>query len=309
MRVLITGSAGMLGSALSRNLSESKVHEVLPLTRQDLDLRDKHEFQKHLKNFRPEVVIHAAAKVGGIQANIASPFEFLASNLQIDSNVISASLENEVPGLLYIGSSCMYPKDYRQPLVESDILQGPLELTNEGYALAKITGAKLCEYATRSHGVSYKTIIPSNLYGPGDNFRTGSSHLLASVIRKVHEAKVTKSREIDVWGSGNARREFTYIADLAQWVGSQIGSMDDLPSMLNVGIGVDYSVNDFYNAALRVLNVEAELVHDITKPEGMQAKLMDSTLAREKHSWSPKIDLEAGIKETYKWFLSNSEEK
>lgn len=309
MKVLITGAAGMLGSALVRTFEALENHEVLPLTRYDLDLRNKTDFEKQLRHFSPDLVIHAAAKVGGIQANISHPFEFLADNLQMDSNIITTSLANGVENLLYIGSSCMYPRDYRQPLVESDILQAPLEPTNEGYAIAKIAGSKLCEYASKSLGVSYKTVIPSNLYGPGDNFNPGSSHLLASVIRKVHEAKVNGSSEIDVWGSGNARREFTYIEDLSEWLAGRASSLNELPPVLNVGIGVDYSINEFYQTALDSLGVSADLRHDLTKPEGMQSKLMDSTLARTSFGWSPKTDLNTGIAKTYQWFLANSKER
>lgn len=307
MKVLITGAAGMLGSALKRSLSEDSKFEVLGLTRSDLDLRDHDQFENQVKSFKPDVVIHAAAKVGGIQANISKPVDFLASNLQMDTNVITTCLENSVESFVYIGSSCMYPKDYRQPLVEDDILQAPLEPTNEGYALAKIAGSKLCEYASQSMGINYTTIIPSNLYGPGDNFNPGSSHLLASVIRKVHETKLSGTKEIDVWGSGNARREFTYIDDLANWV---MGSLTDLhlfPPRLNVGIGIDYSVNDFYQAALDALGVEAALKHDLSKPEGMKAKLMDSTLARDNFGWNPNTDIASGIRQTYQWFLEQQE--
>jgi GDP-L-fucose synthase len=309
MKVLMTGAAGMLGSALLRTFETLENHEVLPLTRSDLDLRNKTDFEKQLRHFCPDLVIHAAAKVGGIQANISHPVEFLADNLQMDSNIITTSLANGVENLLYIGSSCMYPRDYRQPLVEGDILQAPLEPTNEGYAIAKIAGSKLCEYASKSLGVSYKTIIPSNLYGPGDNFNPGTSHLLASVIRKVHEAKVNRSSEIDVWGSGNARREFTYIDDLSEWIAGRASSLNELPPVLNVGIGVDYSINEFYQTALDSLGVSAGLRHDLSKPEGMQSKLMDSTLARESFDWSPKTDLKTGIAKTYDWFLANSREK
>jgi GDP-L-fucose synthase len=309
MKVLITGAGGMLGSALLRSFKASEDHEVLPLTRLDLDLRSKPDFEKQLKDFSPDLIVHAAAKVGGIQANIANPVGFLADNLQMDSNIIRTSIENGVENLLYIGSSCMFPKDYRQPLVEGDILQAPLEPTNEGYAIAKIAGAKLCEYASKSFGVSYKTIIPSNLYGPRDNFNPGTSHLLASVIRKVHEAKVSRSNEIEVWGSGNARREFTYIDDLSEWVVARAADLSTLPPVLNVGIGVDYSINEFYRVALDSLGVSAELRHDLSKPEGMKSKLMDSTLARQNFDWNPQTDLESGLAKTYEWFLANSREK
>lgn len=306
MRVLITGAAGMLGSSLLRTLSKRPEFDVLGLTRNDLDLREKSEFQKVLIDFKPDAVIHTAAKVGGIQANLAGPVDFLAANLQMDSNVITTSLEQAIENFIYVGSSCMYPKDFRQPLQETDLLMGPLEPTNEGYALAKIAGSKLCEYASNSLSVKYRTIIPSNLYGPGDNFEPASSHLLSSVIRKVHEAKLAGLPTINVWGSGRARREFTYIDDLASWVGEMLPRIGDLPPRLNVGIGVDYSVNEFYQTALSALGVDADLVHDLAKPEGMKVKLMDSSLARAEFGWNPKTDLATGIRKTYEWYLEKT---
>ena len=296
----------MLGSALARTFSQTGNNQVAPVSRANFDLRSRGDFEAYLKKFKPDLVVHAAAKVGGIQANISDPVYFLSDNLQMDTNVITTSLENGVDSFLYIGSSCMYPADHRQPLIEDDILQGPLEQTNEGYAIAKIAGSKLCEYASRTHGVSYKTIIPSNLYGPGDNFNAGTSHLLASVIRKSHEAKISNSGVIEVWGTGNARREFTFIDDLAEWIVSRSASLADLPSTLNVGIGIDYTVNEFYQTALEVLDVNAELVHDTSKAEGMKAKLMDSSLAKSKFGWDPKTDIAKGIELTYEWFLNSN---
>jgi GDP-L-fucose synthase len=308
MKVLVTGAAGMLGSAIVRSL-EVNDNEVFSLTRQVADLENRLAFDEVLVSVKPDMVIHAAAKVGGIQANISNPVEFLATNFLMDHNVIMGSLENNIHHLLYIGSSCMYPKDYRQPLRESDILQAPLEPTNEGYAIAKIAGAKLCEYATNSKGVFYKTIIPSNLFGPGDNFDPGSSHLLASVIRKVHVAKISGQDYIDVWGSGLARREFTYIDDLANWLASSISQLSIFPSVMNVGIGVDYSVNEFYERAMNVIGIDLPLKHDLDKPEGMLAKLMDSELARGEFGWNPATTLESGIQKTYDWFLRNTKER
>ncbi len=296
----------MLGSSLVRELEVRSDSEVLGLSRSDLDLRDKAGFEILLKSFRPDAVIHAAAKVGGIQANIANPVEFLASNLQLDSNVITASLELGVENFVYIGSSCMYPKDFRQPLVETDLLKAPLEPTNEGYALAKICGSKLCEYASESRGVNYKTIIPSNLYGPGDNFLPGSSHLVASIIRKVHEAKLTQSSELQVWGSGNARREFTFVEDLTSWLSGNLDNLASFPPRLNVGVGRDHSVNEFYLAALEALGLKARLVHDLERPEGMHAKLMDSSIAKTRFGWNPQTDLATGIDLTYQWFLKRN---
>jgi GDP-L-fucose synthase len=303
MKVLVTGSAGMLGSSIVRELRLNGAIEVAGLSRHDGDLLDPKTIRVALDNHKPDAIIHAAAKVGGIQANIASPVDFLASNLVIDSNVITGALASGVSKLFYIGSSCMYPRDYRQPLVESDILMGPLEPTNEGYALAKISGSKLCQYASLAHGVHFKTIIPSNLYGPGDNFNPGSSHLLSSVIRKVHEAKQSGAIGIEVWGSGLARREFTYVEDLAKWMTRALNHLPDLPPVLNVGCGVDYSVNEFYETAMSVMGYQALLQHDLSKPEGMKAKLMDSSLARDHFGWAPETDLRRGIEMTYSWYL------
>jgi len=297
----------MLGSALVRSFKKTGRHDVLPLTRENFDLRSKRHLGECLANFKPDLVVHAAAKVGGIQANISYPVDFLADNLQMDANVIKTCLKHGVADLLYIGSSCMYPANYSQALKEDDLLRAPLEPTNEGYAIAKIAGSKLCEFASISHGVSFRTIIPSNLYGPGDSFNPSTSHLLASVIRKVHEAKTTNSEVVEVWGTGEVRREFTYVDDLAEWIASKSNGLSDLPPRLNVGFGLDYSVNEFYAKALEVMGVNAKLSHDTTKPEGMKVKLMDSSLARSKFGWDPKTDVAEGIEKTYEWFLHNQE--
>jgi GDP-L-fucose synthase len=303
MKIVVTGSGGMLGSAILRIFGSSTQHEVIGLTRGDVDLTNKGDVEATFRDLSPELVIHTAAKVGGIQANIDQPVEFLTSNLVIDSNVILSSLSVGISGFIYVGSSCMYPKAHRQPLVESDILRGELEPTNEGYALAKIVGARLCDYASKSLGVYYRTIIPSNLYGPKDSFNPNTSHLLASVIRKVHEAKVSGSDSIDVWGSGEARREFTFIDDLANWLSSAVSEVEHLPQYLNLGFGRDYSVNDYYRAAMQVIGYEAELRHDHSRPEGMRRKLMDSSLARQVAGWKPQTDIDKGIEMTYKWYL------
>lgn len=304
MKIVITGAAGMLGSSLLKKfLSASPDVEVVGLTRSDVDLSSGSAISAKLGQEKPDLVIHTAAKVGGIQANISQPVEFLARNLEVDRNVILNSLEIGIPQLIYVGSSCMYPKDYRQPLRESDLLMGPLEPTNEGYALAKIVGAKLCEFASSTAGVSYRTVIPSNLYGPGDNFDPKTSHLLASVIRKVHEAKLAGRNSIEVWGSGEARREFTYIEDLAEWMVEAATRVEMLPQYLNLGLGKDYSVTDFYKAAMRVIGVEAELSYDSTKPDGMKQKLLDSSLARESADWDPPTTIEEGVEKTYLWYL------
>tara|TARA_B110000503_G_scaffold139823_1_gene229154 strand:- start:1001 stop:1927 length:927 start_codon:yes stop_codon:yes gene_type:complete len=306
MKILITGAAGMLGSAIAQSLEGNSRHSVTGLSRSDLDLRDSRAFARKLLEIKPDVVFHTAARVGGIQANISEPVDFLASNLQMDTSVITGCLNADIGNFVYIGSSCMYPRSHRQPLVETDVLAGPLEPTNEGYAIAKIAGSKLCEYASTSMGVNYKTIVPSNLYGPGDNFQPGSSHLLASIIRKVSAAKDNGSKTIEVWGSGEARREFTYIQDLSNWLASSLNRLSELPALLNVGAGIDHSIDEFYLIAMEAMGVQAELVHDLGMPEGMQSKLMDSSLARREHGWVTPTSLEIGIHETFQWFQAQA---
>lgn len=297
----------MLGSNLLGAFQSAEFESVLGLSRDNLDLQDYQSLHRLLMHFQPDLVVHAAAKVGGIAANIENPYSFLQSNLALDTNVIQASIAAGVPNFLYFGSSCMYPKDFRQPLVEGDILAAPFEPTNEGYAIAKLAGSKLCEYASKSLGLNYKTIIPSNLYGPGDNFNPGSSHLLGSVIRKVHEAKLREAEVVEVWGSGKARREYTFVQDLATWVVASAGQIVELPALLNLGIGISHSVDDFYLAAMKVIGHEVPLMHDLKRPEGMKAKLMDSSQAKNYHGWNPTTDLMEGIEKTYGWFIERQE--
>lgn len=294
----------MLGSSIRRSveLLGPDDADFIFLDRTHADLRDADSVQTVVRTFRPDTVIQTAARVGGIAANIAHPTEFLMDNLLIDSNVLRTSLESEVPNFIYFGSSCMYPRDYRQPLVERDILAAPLEPTNEGYALSKITAAKFCEYASREFGVNYKVLIPSNLYGPGDNYNPESSHLVASTIRKAHEAKTKASPEIEVWGDGLARREFTYVGDIADWVVENLGSLDRWPTYLNLGLGYDYSVREFYEHALAVVNYECSLKFDSSKPVGMKQKLMDSSEAL-KFGWNPKTELNEGMRKAYEAYL------
>ena len=305
VRILVTGAGGMLGSHLVEQASQRDDVEVFGFTRADGDLRFPGTFSEILNSFQPHYVIHAAARVGGIQANIDRQEDFLFDNLQIDINVIRSAISSGIRNLVYVGSSCMYPKDFRQPLRETVLLKAPLEPTNEGYAIAKISGSVLCEFASRQLGLNYKTLIPSNLYGPRDNFDPASGHMLASAIKKVHEAGSVGLSTLEVWGTGTARREYTYVSDLASWLVENLYRMDDFPQIMNVGFGTDYSVDEFYSAVMRVLGVDAMIRHDTRKPDGMRAKLMDSGTAARDFSWAPRTSIEAGIAETYSWFLSN----
>lgn len=296
----------MLGSSLVKSFSKYSNLEISAFTRQNGDLTQPSEFYEFAKRISPNLVIHTASRVGGIGANLDRPLAFIQENLAIDHGVISACLDLGIENLLTIGSSCMYPKNLGRPILETDLLTGPLEQSNEGYALAKIAAAKMCEYASQTRGVSFKTIVPSNLFGPNDNFDPLRSHLLASVIRKVHEAKENGHSEIEVWGSGKARREFTYTKDLADWIAQiTISGIRKLPPILNVGVGLDHSVEEFYRIAMEVIGLKASLVFDESKPEGMLSKLMDSSLARAQYSWNPTTPLETAIEETYAWYLSS----
>ena len=301
MKALVTGSAGMLGSALVNALEAQAGVDVFAATRADADLRSREDVNALIDRVQPDIVMHAAARVGGIAAN-------LADNVGIDRNVIEASADREVGKLIYFGSSCMYPRDYRQPLVESDILAAPLEPTNEGYALAKIVGSRMCDYVSRERGLAYRTLIPSNLYGPGDHFGSTASHLVAAAIYKVDQACRSGASSIDVWGDGTARREFTYVADVADWVAESLEDVGDWPSLLNIGLGVDYSVREFYEFALKAVGYEAELVFDVEKPAGMRQKLMDSTRAKQ-HGWNPGTSIEQGMAVAYASYLSSLAEE
>lgn len=295
----------MLGSHLVAKLRTLGVEKVLPLRRSDADLRIQGSLSGILLDFGPDVVVHTAAKVGGIRANIDNPTGFLLENLQIDTNVVSACLDHGIKDFVYVGSSCMYPKDYRQPLQEGDLLEAPLEPTNEGYALAKIAGAKLCEYASESMGLNYRTIIPSNLYGPGDSFDPTSSHMLPSAIRKIHQARLDGITQVKIWGSGAARREYTYVEDLAHWLAASLPRLGEFPSMLNVGANRDFTILEFYETVMKVLGYEVELLTDTSKPDGMMSKLISSQYATDKLGWAPRTPLEKGIANTYAWFIES----
>lgn len=304
MKILVTAGRGMLGASIVQSAQNSdNPIEVVSLTRADVDLRDFDAVSQVLKSVKPDYVVHTAAKVGGIAANIAAPTEFLADNLLIDSAVIEGSRRAGIENLIYFGSSCMYPRDYRQPLIETDILAAPLEPTNEGYALAKITGAKLCSYISEQYGYNYRVLIPSNLYGPGDDYTPGKSHLVASTLVKAHNAKTSGVMDIDVWGDGLARREFTYVEDVADWVVHEMNNISNWPQLLNLGIGTDHSIADFYSLAMEVVGVKANLVFDPTKPAGMRQKLMDSSLAKQ-FGWNPTTSMFEGMKSAYSAFLS-----
>jgi GDP-L-fucose synthase len=304
MRVLLTGGNGMLARSIADAWqAHGSAGDLTVATRADADLRDLPQTRALLERVAPDVVVHAAARVGGISAHIGDPAGFLMDNLRIDTSLLTAALDGGVRRFLYFGSSCMYPKDYRQPLVETDLLAGPLEPTNEGYALVKNTSARFCQYVSRQYGHAYRVLIPSNLYGPNDNYAQGG-HLLAAALGKAHHAKESGAASVDVWGDGSARREFTYVGDIADFVVDNLAAIDTWPEIMNVGSGVDHTVLDYYRAALTVVDYDCKLVTDPTKPAGMYQKLMDSSVAA-RFGWRPATQLLDGLRTTYQAYLAS----
>lgn len=301
MRILLTGASGMVG----RNLLEhpaAQQHQWLIPCHTDLDLADFEAVCHFVDQQQPDLIIHAAGRVGGIQANMREPVRFLVENLDMGRNVLLAAAQVGVPKLLNIGSSCMYPRNRDEALKEEDVLTGELEPTNEGYALAKIAVARLAEYISREQpSLHYKTVIPCNLYGRHDKFDPRWSHLIPAVIHKLHEAKVTGAEEVEIWGSGEARREFLYAGDLAGALLQAADRMEELPKLMNIGLGNDYSVNEYYQAAAEVVGFTGKFVHDLTKPVGMSRKLTNVSKAHE-WGWQASTSLKEGLAKTYDYY-------
>ncbi len=303
MKIMITGSTGMVGMNLTEN-SGFLAHDLLTPTSKELDLRRFDDVADYIQEYNPEIIIHAAGIVGGIQANIDEPVRFLIQNIDMGRNIVLAARQTSVKQLLNLGSSCMYPSDAQNPLIEYMILTGPLEPTNEGYALAKIVVQRLCDYIHREESdFQYKTLVPSNLYGRGDTFSPKRSHLIPAVIRKIHEAKENNIPSVEIWGDGNAKREFMYAGDLADFLAFAIERFDDLPFLMNVGVGRDYTINEYYEVASEVIGYESKFHHNLEKPVGMSQKLVNIS-AQKALGWTPKTSLKAGIAQTYEYFLS-----
>jgi GDP-L-fucose synthase len=304
MRILLTGSTGMLGSSIKDELLRSNHElEILVPTSSDLDLLDAKATESYLQQHRPDLIIHCAAKVGGIQANVKDPWEFFYSNHRIDSNLIGAAFSAQIRSFFYFGSSCMYPAITEQPMNESQLFSGKLESTNEGYAIAKLTGTKLVEAAATQFGLDWHAFILSNLYGPRDNFNQESSHLVAAIINKIHAAIESHSANVEMWGDGNARREFTFVHDVSKFIVTKIGNSTDLPKVLNLGSSRDYSILEYYKEVAQVMQFSGSISAIPDKPSGMQRKLMDSSLAYS-FGWSPSTELETGLSITVDYFKS-----
>ena len=296
-RIFVTGHRGMVGSALLRRLQARGYTQVLTRTRAELDLLDQAAVYRYLVEHRPDYVFIAAAKVGGILANDTERADFLFQNLQIELNLIHGAHRAGVQRLLFLGSSCIYPRDCPQPIREDYLLSGPLEPTNEPYAIAKIAGVKLAESYSRQHGRQYISVMPTNLYGPGDNYDLQSSHVLPALIRKAHEAKGRGDASITVWGSGTPRREFLYVDDLAEACVHLMETGYDGP-LINIGCGEDLSIRELAQTVAEVVGFQGELVFDSSKPDGTPRKLLDISRLRAL-GWQPRTPLRAGIAETY----------
>ena len=302
-KIFVAGHHGMVGSALVRRLKAEGFKNLLTRDRSQLDLADESAVVKFFTEERPAVVLVAAAKVGGIKANNDFPVEFLLENLRIQNNVIHSAYESGVRKLLFLGSSCIYPKFAPQPIPETALLGGPLEPTNEAYAIAKIAGIKLCQAFFREYGANFISAMPTNLYGPNDNFDLETSHVLAALMRKAHEAKVRKDQKLIVWGTGQPRREFLHVDDLAAACLLLLEKYDS-PDIVNVGFGEDISIRELAELICEVVGYDGELAWDTSKPDGTPRKLLDvSKLCA--LGWQPAISLRDGITRTYQWFRAN----
>ena len=301
-RILLTGGSGMVGRNLLEHSGISDF-EILAPSSKELNLRDYNAVQSYLQKHKPDMVIHAAGKVGGIHANMREPVSFLMDNLDMGRNIVWASHQSGIKKLINLGSSCMYPRNHSEPLKEEMVLKGELEPTNEGYALAKVVTARLCEYVMREDSAyQYKTLIPCNIYGRFDKFDPQHSHLLPAIIHKVHQAKQSGSDVVEIWGDGTAKREFMYAGDLTDAIVQAINHFNTLPTYMNLGLGHDYTINEYYEAAAKVIGYTGSFIHDVSKPVGMARKLVDIE-RQTAWGWQAKTNLQAGIKKTYEFYL------
>jgi len=300
-RIWVAGHRGMVGSAIVRRLAREDA-TVLSVDRRECDLTRQAEVEAWLAAERPDAVVLAAAKVGGILANDTYPAEFLYENLMIEANIVHAAHRADVDRLLFLGSSCIYPKHAPQPMPEDALLTGPLESTNEWYAIAKIAGIKLCQAYRRQYGRRYISAMPTNLYGPGDNFDLAKSHVLPALLRKAHELKMQGGDTLEIWGTGTPRREFLHVDDMADACVFLLATYDG-EEHVNIGCGEDVTIADLARLVLRIVGVEAQLRFDPTKPDGTPRKLLDVQRFNAL-GWRPRRSLEEGIEDTYRWFLS-----
>ena len=300
-RIFVAGHQGLVGSAILRRLQGEGYENLLVRSRSELDLEDQQGVNELFASEQPDYVVLAAAKVGGIYANSTYPAEFIRSNLVIQMNVIEAAYRTGVRKLLFLGSSCIYPKHAEQPIREEALLQGPLEPTNEAYAVAKIAGIKMCQSYNRQYGTNFVSVMPTNLYGPNDNFDLMGSHVLPALIRKFHEAKAAGQEEVVVWGSGQVYREFLHVDDMADACVFVLKHYDG-SEILNIGCGQDVTIAEVAQLVKETVGFEGQITFDRTKPDGSPRKLLDVSRLFAL-GWRPKIDLREGLAETYAWYL------
>ncbi len=300
MKILLTGSTGMVGKNISEH-SDSIKFDILCPSRSELDLTNYNDTVDYCAQHLPDIIIHTAGKVGGIQANIRNPVEFLVKNMQIGLNVILSAEHSGIRKLINLSSSCVYPRDALNPLKENSVLTGELEPTNEGYALAKIVTQKLCKYINKERSeFNYKTLIPCNLYGRYDNFDSDNSHLIPAIIRKI-DLGIEKNSSVEIWGNGSARREFMYAGDIADAIFFIIHNYDMIPSVMNIGLGFDYSIKEYYKAVAKVMKYKGKFIYNLDKPIGMNQKLVDVE-KQNRLGWKPQISLEDGLKKTLEYY-------
>jgi|TARA_B110000483_G_C18121629_1_gene513836 GDP-L-fucose synthase len=300
-KILLTGGSGMVGKSIL-NHSEINKWELIAPRRNELNLNDYQSIEKLIKKFNPDLIIHSAGHCGGIHTSISEPVEFLVNNIEIGKNIIIAAKNLNIKRFINLASSCMYPRNAKSPLTENLILKGELEPTNEGYALAKIFTTKLCQYINREKpNFKYKTLIPCNLYGPNDKFDPQRSHAIASIIHKIYNVKKNHEKEISIWGDGLARREFMYVGDLADFIVQCIKRFEELPEIINAGLGEDYSINEYYEIIAKELNWKGKFSYDLSKPVGMKQKMVCTKLL-DKFGWKHRTSLQKGIKLTVEFY-------
>lgn len=302
-KIYVAGHKGLVGSAIVRALNAKGYHKLIVRTRAELDLSDQSAVHEFFAIEKPTYVFLAAAKVGGILANNDHPADFIYENLVIETNVIHAAYKSEVKKLLFLGSTCVYPKMAPQPIKEDSLLTGPLEETNEWYAIAKIAGIKLCQAYSKQYGCNFITAMPTNLYGPEDNFDLETSHVLPALIRKFHEAKINNYPSVEIWGSGNPRREFLHVDDCATAC-IQLIEHKQTPNITNIGTGEEISIYDLAQKIKQIVEYDGSIVFDKSKPDGTPRKVTNINKIKS-IGWSPKISLEFGIKDTYMWYLNS----
>ena len=302
-KIYIAGHKGLVGSALFRNLQENGYSNIITRTRKELDLLDCQKVSEFFIQEKPEYIFLAAAKVGGIYANDSYPADFIFENLQVQNNIIHNAYLNNVKKLLFLGSSCIYPRDCDQPIKEEYLLTGPLEKTNEAYAIAKIAGIKMCQSYNKQYGTQYISVMPTNLYGINDNFNLESSHVLPALLRKFHDAKIASAKEVIMWGTGSPMREFLFVDDLADACVFLMNNYSE-SAIVNIGTGEDIKIKDLAFLIKEIVGFKGDIINDTTKPDGTPRKLLDVSKL---HSlgWKHKTILNDGIQRTYDWFLQN----